>query len=66
MAEIRDSRRSLQAALVVFSYSNFLFDTLSRHPELLGWALDPDRFYTALTAPELRSELGVLRTQPRR
>ena len=61
LAEIRDSRRSLQAALVVFSYSNFLFDTLSRHPELLGWALDPDRFYTALSAPELRSELGVLR-----
>jgi glutamate-ammonia-ligase adenylyltransferase len=60
LAEIRDSRRSLQAALVVFSHSNFLYDTLTRHPELLSWALEPDRIYDAPTAQELRSELGVL------
>ena len=60
-AAIRDSRRRLQAALVIFSHSNFLSDALLRRPELLGWALEAERFYTAPTAQELRSELGVTR-----
>ena len=60
LQQVHGSRRALQAALVVFSHSNFLYDTLMRRPELLEWALDPDRFYTAPSAQELRSELGVL------
>nr|MCB9384159.1 hypothetical protein [Bryobacterales bacterium] len=57
-AQVSGSRRALQAALVVFANSDFLHDTLVREPELLGWALDSERFYSLFTAAELRSQLG--------
>ncbi len=60
LAEIRGAPRALQAALIVFSSSNFLCETLLRTPGLLSWALDPENCYAAPSAQELRSSLGVL------
>lgn len=48
----------LHAALTVFSHSNYLGDALIRHPELLAWAMERERFFRPLSAEELRTELG--------
>jgi glutamate-ammonia-ligase adenylyltransferase len=53
----RPSRR-LHAVLALFSHSNFLSDAVVRHPELISWALDEERFYRVLSNEEMYSALG--------
>jgi glutamate-ammonia-ligase adenylyltransferase len=53
----RPSRR-LHAVLALFSHSHFLSDVVVRHPELIDWALDEERFYRVLSNEEMHSALG--------
>jgi [glutamine synthetase] adenylyltransferase / [glutamine synthetase]-adenylyl-L-tyrosine phosphorylase len=53
----RPSRR-LHAVLALFSHSHFLSDAVVRHPELIDWALDEERFYRVLSNEEMYSALG--------
>jgi glutamate-ammonia-ligase adenylyltransferase len=53
----RPSRR-LHAVLALFSHSHFLSDAVVRHPELINWALDEERFYRVLSNEEMYSALG--------
>ncbi len=56
----RSSSKALHAALTVFAYSRFLADEVVRRPEVLEWALAPERLDRQLTAAELRLDLGFL------
>jgi len=55
---IRASPKRLHAAITIFAFSNFLTDTLVKRPQLLIWALEPVRFYRALSAEEMRTDLA--------
>ncbi len=56
----RSSTPALHAALTLFAHSRFLSEAIIRNPDVLGWALEPDRLYKELSAAELRSDLGFL------
>ncbi len=56
-----DGRR-LHAALTLFSHSRFLSDVVLRYPELLAWALESEQFDRVISADEMRSELGAIRS----
>ena len=58
VAALRGSPQRLHAAITLFAYSNFLSSALDKRPELLAWALEPVRFYRALSADEMRSDLA--------
>ena len=49
---------AVYAALTVFSHSRYLSSLLLAHPELLGWALEPENLERPTVTGKLRSEIG--------
>jgi glutamate-ammonia-ligase adenylyltransferase len=56
------SASRVHAAMAVFAHSNFLAETLFRHPQTLDWAMDESKLYRVLSTGEIRSDLGWLPT----
>ncbi len=49
--------RRLDLLLAIFSRSQFLADTLVRHPDMLAWVTDPDRLHAPRTREAMEREL---------